>query len=437
MALNLPLDFEPPHPSSLSVYRSRLLEHGQERYAFNRLVRVGRAAGFLSDKVTLLIDTTPQHGAGAIQDTYTLIRKSIRKILKLAGYTLPGKRRGLVANLAAYLDSDRKAKIDWSDVKARAAQLQVLVRDAEAVLDLAEQHADDAEVRSAAWMLAKILGDDVATGEQGNPQIAKGVAEDRIISVTDPEMRHGRKSAAQCFDGRKLQVGADQGSELLLAIEPVPANAGDGRGLMGTVQTTEEQHGVTVEQAIGDGAYGTGDNRAACEARGTDLVSPVAALADPEVAKSAFDIDLQGKTATCPQGQKATTCETRRDRQGRPVLVFAFERQTCEACALFARCVRSKDQGRSLCTHYHELLLQAARQRQATLEFKDIYALRAAIERLIAALMGHGLRQARHVGKAKVRLQAQWTGAGINLRRLFTLFDGDMSRMRQVLASVS
>lgn len=437
VALNLPLDFDAPHPSSLSVFRSRLLEYGQERYAFNRLVQVGRAAGFLPDKVTLLVDTTPQHGAGAVQDTYTLLRKGIRKVLKLAGYTLPGKRHGLAANLAAYLDSDRKAKIDWSDAKARAAQLKVLVQDAEAVLDLAEQHADDGEVRSAAWMLAKILGDDVASDEQGNPQIAKGVAEDRIVSVTDPEMRHGRKSAAQRFDGRKLQVGGDQGSALLLAVEPVPANAGDGRGLMGTVQTTEEQHGVTVEQVMGDGAYGTGDNRAACEARGIDLVSPVAAPADPEVAKSAFDIDLQGRTATCPQGQKATTCKTRKDQQGRPVLLFGFERQSCEACPLFARCVRSKDQGRSLCTHHHELLLQAARQRQATLEFKETYVLRATVERLIAGLMGHGLRQARYVGKAKVRLQAQWTGVGINLRRLFTLFDGDMGRMRQVLASVS
>jgi len=95
IALNLPLDFGPPHPSSLSVYRRRLLEHGQERYAFNRLIRVGRAGGFIPDKVTLLVDTTPQRGPGALQDTYTLIRKGIRKVLKAAGYSLPQKRRGL------------------------------------------------------------------------------------------------------------------------------------------------------------------------------------------------------------------------------------------------------------------------------------------------------------------------------------------------------
>ena len=103
----------PPHPSSLSVFSRRLLEDGRERYAFNCLVQVGQAAGFLPDKITLLIDTTPQRGAGAVQDTYSLIRKGIREVLRAAGYTVAQKRRGLAAKLAAYLDSDRKASIDW------------------------------------------------------------------------------------------------------------------------------------------------------------------------------------------------------------------------------------------------------------------------------------------------------------------------------------
>jgi len=437
VALNLPLDFQPPHPSSLSVFRGRLLDHGQERYAFNRLVQVGRAAGFLPDKVTLLIDTTPQRGAGAVQDTYTLIRKGMRKILKAAGYTLPQKRRGLAANLAAYLDSDHKADIDWADPAARAAQLKVLVQDAEAVLDLALEQADDDEVRSAAWLLAKILGDDVTTDEQGDPQLGQGVAEDRIVSVTDPEMRHGHKSRARLFEGRKLQVATDQASELLLAAEPMPANAGDGRDLMKIVQGVEQEHGITVERGIGDGAYGTGDNRAACAKAQVDLVSPLPAPSDPAVDKTAFSIDLAAKRATCPQGQVASDPKPAKDPQGRPVLLFIFERSICETCPLFARCVHSKTKGRHLRTHYHEALLQAARQRQSTAEFKETYLLRVAIERKIADLVQHGLRQARYIGTAKDRLQAQWTGAAVNLRLLFTLFKGDTNHMREVLSMVS
>ena len=63
VALTLPLDFEPPDASSLSVFRQRLVKHKQERYAFNRLIRIGREAGFLPDKITVLVDSV-DHGFG-------------------------------------------------------------------------------------------------------------------------------------------------------------------------------------------------------------------------------------------------------------------------------------------------------------------------------------------------------------------------------------
>jgi transposase len=436
VALNLPLDFDPPHPSSLSVFRGRRVEHGQERYAFNRLIRVGREAGFLPDKITVLVDSMAQHGAGAVQDTYTLIRKGIRRVLKVAGYHLPAKKRGLSAELAAYLDRDRKADLDWADPTARAAQLKVLVRDAEATLDLALQQAEEPEVRAAAWLLTKILGDDLTTDEAGDPQIGQGVAEDRIISLTDPEMRHGRKSASHRFEGRKLQVAEEPTSELIVALEPVPANAGDGRDLMGVMDDVEEQTGLTVEQAIADGAYGTGDNRADCQAREIDLVSPLAVPPDVEVSKANFAIDLHANTVTCPPGHRTTTYRLVKDSQGRPVKSFTFDRATCETCPLFARCVHSQTQGRTVPLHYHEALLQAARQRQRTAEFKETYTLRAAVERKIAELTEHGAKQARYIGTVLSLLQAQWTGAGVNLQRLFKLFRGDLNWMRNVLMAM-
>ncbi len=436
VALNLPLDFVPPNSSSLSVFRSRLVQHGQERYAFNRLIQVGRAAGFLPDKITILVDTLAQHGAGAMQDTYPLIRKGLRRVLKVAGYQVPLQRRGLAANLAAYLDSDHTADIDWADPAARAAQLKVLVQDAEAVLDLALAQAADPEVRTAAWLLTKILGDDVTTDEAGDPPIGDGVAPDRIVSLTDVEMRQGRKSAAQRFDGRKWQVAEEPTSELLVAIAPVPANVGDGHDLLPVIAQVEAQADVTVERAIAAGAYGTGDNRADCVDRGTDLVSPLTVPPDAEGAKTAFTIDLSADTVTCPHSQTTTTYTVAKDDQGRPVKTFRFERKTCEACPLFARCVHSKTQGRSITRHFHEDLLQAARQRQQTDKFKATYKLRAAVERKIAELTEHGAKQARFIGTVKNFLPAQWTGAVVNLKRLFKLFQGDMNWMHNVLRAM-
>jgi transposase len=427
VALDLPLDFPGFDPSSISRYRGRLLENGQERYAFDRFIQVGREASFIPDKGTLLTDTTQVKGAGAVQNTYTLLRKGMRKLLRALGYHLPGQRRGLCPQVRAlvetYVDQERKAEIDWSDPQARAAQLKVLVDDAETTLELATEQADDAEVREIGWLLTKILGDDIVSDEPDNPQIGEGTAPDRIISMTDPEMRHGRKSAAQRFNGFKASVSTEPSSELILDIADVPATGSDGAHLMPTIERVEAQAGVTVERAIADGAYGSGDNRAACTnypEHPIDLLAPVSQPRDPEVHKSAFQIDLEAQIATCPQGHTVTG-KPRRDKQGRSVLEFAFTRPDCEACPLFERCVRSKSKGRTVRTHAHEALLQQARQRQQTQEFKKLYRLRAQVERKQAELVSHGLRETRYLGDKKRQLQRLWLGAAVNLKRLFKL----------------
>jgi hypothetical protein len=427
VALKLPLDFPGFHPTSLTKYRNRLIENEQERYAFDRFIAVGREAGFIPDRVTLLTDTTNVKGAGAVQDTYTLLRKGMRNLLKAAGFHLPKKRHGLSPQtrtlLERYVDQDRKADIDWADPQQRATELQVLFEDAEAVLELAAEQIDDDEVRYWGWLLTKILGDDLVVDDQGQAQIGQGTATGRIISSTDPEMRHGRKSGARLFNGFKASVSTEQQSEIILDIADVTASGSDGAHLLPIIERVEVQANVLVEQAIGDGAYGSGKNRAACDnypGHAVDLVSPLAQPSDPEVDKSAFDIDLKAQTATCPQ-EHTVTGQPGGKHDGQQMWLFTFPRATCQACPLFERCVRSKKTGRTVRTRAYEAYLQAARLRQQTEEFDRLYRLRAAVERKIAELAQRGLRETRYVGEPKRQLQRLWTGAAINLRRLFHL----------------
>lgn len=440
VALNLPTDFPGFDPSSLTYFRQRLIEHNQERYAFDRFVKVGREAGFIPDRVTLLTDTTRTKGAGAVMDTYTLLRKGIRKLLKQCGYAAAGKQRGLSPEtqrlIATYVDQDRKAKLDWTDPQQRTAQLKVLFQDAEAALDLATEQIDEVDVRSTGWLLVKIMGDDLEPDDQGQPQIAEGTAPDRIISITEPEMRHGRKSSAQRFDGFKAAVTTEQSSELILDIQDMRAAGSDGQELMPTITRVEQHAGVTVERIIGDGAYGSGENRAACathQDQPVDLVAPLARPDDPEVDKSAFAIDLAIQTATCPQGHTVTG-QAGSPKLGLPTLRFTFPRATCEACPLFKRCVKSKMAGRTVQTHPYEADLQAARQRQQTDEFKDTYRLRPPIERKQAELVVHGLRNTRYLGHPKRQLQRLWQAATVNLKRLFRLCELRKADLNALLA---
>ena len=448
VALGLPLDFAGFDPSSLSIFRKRLLENGQERYAFDRFIQVGREAGLIADKVTLLTDTTSVKGAGGVQNTYTLLRKGMRKLLAAMGYHLPGKRHGLGEQaqylVETYLDRDKKAEIDWSDAAQRQAQLNVLVADVEAVLELALEHSDAQEVRRVGWLLSKILGDDVEQNAEGIAHLSQGTAEDRIVSLTDPEMRHGRKSAAHRFDGFKASVSIDQESELILDIGDLDANAGDGQALMPSIEQVEAHAGVVVERAIGDGAYVTGDNLAACashcdaqgQPRPIDLVGPLRQPKNPEVDKSAFQIDLEGQTCICPQGHTVVG-QVVKDKQGREVLKCTFERPDCEICPRFKSCVHSKKTGRTVTTHAHEALLQQARVRQRAEGFKALYNPRSVVERIISELVYHGLRQTRYIGERKRRLQRLWTAAAVNLKRLFTLAQTNQVDLDAVIAALA
>jgi hypothetical protein len=427
VALKLSLDFPGFHPTSLTKYRNRLIENEQERYAFDRFISVAREAGFIPDRVTLLTDTTNVKGAGAVQDTYTLLRKGIRKLLKAAGFHLPKKRKGLSPQarvlLERYVDQDCKADIDWADPQERAAQLQILFEDAETALDLAAEQIEDDEVRYLGWLLTKILGDDLVADDQGQAKIGKGTAADRIISITDPEMRHGHKSRAHLFNGFKVSVSTDQDSELILDIADVTASGSDGAHLLPTIKRVEEQANVTVDRAVGDGAYGSGKNRGACDnypGHAVDLVAPLARPSDPEVHKSAFQIDLEAQTATCPQGHIAAGQPAGKE-DGQDTWLFTVSRATCEACPLFKRCVRSKKTGRTVRTRAYETYLQEARLRQETAEFDLLYRLRPAVERKIAELAQCGIRETRYVGEPKRQLQRLWIGAAINLRRLLYL----------------
>jgi transposase len=440
VALDLPLDYSGFDPSSLTNFRKRLLENGQERYAFSRFIAVGREAGFIPDRVTMLTDTTNVKGAGAVQDTYTLLRKGIRKLLRAAGFHVSGQRRGLSPEAQAlvegYVYRDRKADIDWANPQQRAAQLKVLVEDAEAALGLVMDQADEVEVRTTGWLLTKILGDDLVSDEEGNPQIGQGTAPDRIISLTEPEMRHGRKSSAHRFDGFKVIVSTEQSSELILDIADMTAMGSDGAQLMPTIERVEAETEVVAERVIGDGAFGSGENRAACadyEAHSIDLVSPLAQPRDAAVAKSAFQIDLQARTATCPQGHTVSS-RSGAGKKGETTLQFTFPRATCEACVLFERCVRSQTAGRTVRTHVHEEHLQAARERQGTEEFKRLYRLRPPVERKIAELVRHGLRNTRYLGQQKRQLQRLWTAAAVNLKRLISIAQAQGTDLQAVFS---
>jgi len=81
VALCLPLDHEGFHPTSLVKFRARLLLHGKERVVFERSLELATELGLISGQVEQILDSTPMLGAAAVQDTATLVRCAVRRLL--------------------------------------------------------------------------------------------------------------------------------------------------------------------------------------------------------------------------------------------------------------------------------------------------------------------------------------------------------------------
>jgi hypothetical protein len=81
VALDLPLDHPGFHPTSLVRFRARLLLHGMERLVFERSLELATELGLLEGEADQIVDSTPMLGAAAVQDTATLVRSGVRRLL--------------------------------------------------------------------------------------------------------------------------------------------------------------------------------------------------------------------------------------------------------------------------------------------------------------------------------------------------------------------
>jgi len=444
VSLGIGIDERPFAKSTLQLFRAQLILHDQVRAVFQRSLEFARDSGYLQGrKMKVVLDTTPILGRGAVKDTYNLLADGIKKLVwalaKKVARTKPevwAREHGL----GHYYGSSVKgeAEIDWSDENARAKFLKSIVADADRLLETARQTL--AQVRAgsdqeqaiveAAQLLSQLLLQDVerpaggpgSSGEDGNARLKQGVTRDRIVSVHDPEMRHGHKSATKRFEGFKAAVAVDPDTQLITAVDMLSANAGDSQSALEMVEASEANTGIEVEETIGDCAFGNGTTREIFEQAGRKLVARVAHPHNQgQFPKEAFAIDLEAGTCTCPAGQvtHATVPDgTRQDRNGRTysLRAFQFEAAVCDECLLRKACTRARSgKGRGVGIHPQERLLQAARALEASPQFHEYREKRQAAEHRIGRLIQLGIRKSRYFGQAKTLFQVMLAATVANL----------------------
>ena len=434
VALGIEAEDRPFAKSTLQVFRAQLILHDKVREVFESSLRLARESGYLKGRgMRVALDTTNILGRGAVKDTYNLLADGIVKLLRAlaAVEQAPVREWAQARGYERYMGSSVKgeADIDWSDRQARTALLAGIVADADRLLELSrqaqgelrEESAERQRIVVAAELLGQLLLQDVERAE-GGVSLKDGVSRDRMMSVHDPEMRHGHKSSRRRFDGHKAAIVVDTDSQLITAVEVLPGNAPDNLGALDLVEASEANTGVPVAEAMGDGAYGDGDTRQAFADAGRTLIARVPGRPNrTHFPKEDFRIDLEAGTCTCPAGNVTRIIRpsgTRTGPTGRTHRLkgFRFDGAVCGVCSLRSQCVAAKPgTGRTVQLHPQEALLQQARALQQSEAFVEYRQRRVVVEHRLARLVQLGIRQSRYFGRAKTRFQLYLAATVANL----------------------
>ncbi|MCX5665828.1 MAG: IS1182 family transposase [Candidatus Omnitrophica bacterium] len=420
VALGIEVEERPFAKSTLQLFRSQLILNEKMRAIFQRSLEMAKETGYFKlRKLRVVLDTSNILGRGAVKDTYNLLADGIRKLMRSlakAGHQSIHnwvKENGYERYLASSIKGE--AKVNWDSESERDAFLKGIVLDVERLLSLPEQVAkanpEWEEIEAGVELLNQLIGQDIERKGEA-VKLKEGVAKDRLISVQDPEMRHGRKSSSKRFNGYKAAIAVDSESQLITAVDVLAGNAGDATHALELTQESEANTGMDAEETVGDCAYGGGNTRQIFADAHRELVAKVAAHGRrDQISKEQFLIDLVEMICTCAAGQVTRTLISQgswkdKDGEKHKGQAFRFEAAVCATCPLRVDCIKTKaNRGRTVSLHPQEGLLQKAKAFQKSEAFKEYCQLRQVAEHRIARLMQLGIRQARYLGRKKTLFQ--------------------------------
>ncbi len=408
-------DFEGIDAVTLCDHRKRLFESVIGQKILTDTINLAKEAGMFDEENLHVIDSFMVWGACKKQDTYSMIYQGIKMVLRVMGfYEMTDEARKLLKR-DDYDKKNKKPKINWEDKEEKKKLLQALVKDALALVSYArEQEKMEDDLEKAVELLEKVALQDVDMDDNGNAAMTKGTAKDRIISVNDPEMRHGRKTSSKLSDGYKSEImTGGEGASIVMGIEVGGANVADGEFMSDLIDKCNED-GNNIDKLYGDSAYSDWEEIEKREKEGMEFCVnvPQPVNSSGGYTKDKFDINIEKGEVTCPGGYigkfDAARIKERKDTNVR----FGA---SCNQCLNREQCTKSP-KGRTIHLNAYEDRIQEQREYQKTQVFKKDYAQRANGERTIAHLTKHGGRKGRYVGKDKTKWQLTMVAINNNIK---------------------
>jgi len=396
---------------SLVRFRTRMIANDLDRKLVDRTVELARKTGLFGWKqLRVALDSSPLEGAGRVEDTWNLIGRAMYKVVHAVSLALDVDSAEVIADakLTVLDASSVKAAldIDWDEQEAQRAALKRLLDEVSRleawVARRASRQAAEPPLKDALQLLRRIVDQDTEPDPTGGrSRIKHGVAADRVISVSDVEMRHGHKSKTKLFNGFKRHIALADGVVLATAVEP--ANL---REHLPTPRLVADvsKHGEIAVLDIDRGYLPSPTVQKLSQQGVTINCRPWPSNPTGLFSKERFRIDLRRHQVTCPAGLSAKL---------RPSRQACFSVEQCQPCRLRPRCTTA--QYRTITLHDQEELLARLRRLRRTRTGRAELRKRAAVEHGLARIGRIQGRRARYRGARKNELDLNCAAALANL----------------------
>ncbi len=413
--LDVSIESTLPHPSLLSVFRRRL---GPEKHEalFQELLRQARTHGLVKDRLRLK-DATHVIANIAIPSTLRLVAETRDQLLVAAESFDPHR----VAQEHLRADRLRQATATLSDEERlfqRVQHLRELVDWADTLTSPSASPAQNQTLRDALQLAHKVLAD----REQPHPH-------DRVLSIHDPDARIGKHGGY--FNGYLLDVALDADSELVTAVDLLPANVDEAANAQALLTREKFAQHNTVQALSIDGIGFRGDLlRQWTDPRGLNLqvfVPPTPRqVREGCFTPDDFALDASGERLICPNEATSTRRTRTHCNSGWD---YHFVRSTCMECRLQKQCLPRlpRRSGRSVVKNDYEIEYAAARAKALTPAYAAARRQHSRIERKLAEMVRqHALRRARYWGRARMQIQALLTALVVNIKRMVHLISAPL-----------
>lgn len=400
---------------TLCDFRQRLIKHGMDKRLLEHTVQVAKDfGGFCFKKLRVAFDSAPLQGAGRVEDTFNLIghalelvvdcaamlsEKTIEQVRKLAGTQIIGQ-----SSIKSALD------IDWSNSDEKAAALTTLLNDVQQVrrwlTTQPESLSQSSPLCESLELLDTVVNQNIEPDPDGGSRVIDGVIPDRIISLNDQDMKHGRKSSSRTINGYKQHVAVELSSQLILATCVRPAN--EAEFYAADYLKPEVLNWGEIDELQIDRGYLSSPLTIELYDSGKRVVAkPWDQNSKGKLTKKHFKIDLESNQATCPEGH---TVKIRKN--GGPQVKFKAD--LCNPCRQRALCTNSKT-GRTITLHEHEAMMMELRHYTQTAQGRAAARERVKVEHRLASICNRKGPRARYLGIRKNEFDLNRTAAISNL----------------------